>query len=226
MKPSPRRAAPGVLLLGLLGPASLAAQVHGLPVRNAGIGTGIGAGADLGRPNADLGKGLAYGLTGQAGFGRIGATVSLARHDPAGGAAAVNSAGATLNLKVFGGPLVPLAVTLQGGLGYHTAGSIEGGRIRNVRVPVGLGVAMTIPNPVFSIKPWLAPRLDLRHTRETGGAVIGALTRTTRDFGISGGVEFGFLSGLSVRVMYDRILAGAGHDPSVLSVGAGFRVGR
>jgi hypothetical protein len=195
-------------------------------VRNAGIGTGVGIAADLGLPNADLGKGIAYGATGWAGLGRLGGTLSLARHDPKGEGEGINSAGATLNLKVFGGPLIPLAVTLQGGLGYYRLGTIEGGTVKHFRVPVGLGVAMTIPNPVFSIKPWLAPRLDLVHTRERGGNVSGTVSATRRDFGLSGGVELGFLSGLSLRVMYDRIFAGDGVNPSVLSVGAGFRVGR
>ena len=53
------------LLAAMLGIAPsagiLSAQVAGLPVRNAGIGTGIGLAADLGFPNAAMGKGVAIG---------------------------------------------------------------------------------------------------------------------------------------------------------------------
>jgi len=208
---------------GLAG--SLAAQVAGLPVRNAGIGTGIGVAADLGIPNQAMGKGIAYGATGSIGFGPLGLSAMAARWDPSGDGDAITSVGATGNLKVFGGPLVPLSVTVQGGIGRYRQTGIEGSRVTTLRLPAGLGLALTIPNPAFSIKPWIAPRLDLVRISESGGNVSGTEVNTDAHFGISGGVDFGFLSGLSIRAMYDRVQGGEGARPAVISLGLGFRVG-
>lgn len=211
---------------GLSGASGLAAQVAGLPVRNAGIGTGIGVALDAGFPNAHAGKGFALGATGAVGLGPLGVTASLSRYDPKG-SDAVWSAGGSANLKVFGGPLIPLSVTVQAGAARTSqdASTIEGDplTIRTWHVPVGVGIALTIPNPVFAIKPWLAPRLDI--VRTTIEADTPAETHTDKNFGISGGVDLGFLSGLSLRLMYDRVMAGDGVHPSVLSIGVGFRVG-
>jgi len=132
--------------------------------------------------------------------------------------------GGSGNLKIFGGPLIPLAVTLQAGFAVYriTTTDVAGDEIRKRiwHAPLGLGLALTIPNPVFSIKPWVAPRLDLVHTPASLSG-----SNTEANFGISGGVDLGFLGGFSIRAMYDRVSAGDGVNPSVLSLGAGFRVG-
>ena len=201
-------------------PSVLFAQVAGLPVRNAGIGTGIGIAADVGFPNADMGKGTAFGGTGFVGFGPLGVTASVSRWNPGGEAGALTSVGGTVNLKVFGGPLIPLSLTMQGGVGRTRTSDVEGGSITSWHFPIGLGVGITIPNPAFSIKPWAAPRLDVVH--ESGQGLISG-TRTK--FGISGGIDVGFLSGISIRAMYDRVSAGGGSHPAVFSLGAGFKVG-
>jgi hypothetical protein len=209
-----------LIALGAAGSAGgLAAQVAGLPVRNAGIGTGIGIALDAGFPNADVGKGFALGGTGTVGLGPLGVTASVSRYDPRG-ADARWSVGGTGNIKIFGGPLIPLSVTLQAGAA-RTSVTTAGVTARTWHVPVGVGVALTIPNPVFSIKPWLAPRLDLVRTSVSGVTD----TDTSTDFGISGGVDLGFLSGVSFRLMYDRVMAGNGVHPSVLSIGLALKVG-
>ncbi len=207
--------AAGALVL----PGTLRAQVAGLPVRNAGIGTGIGIAADVGFPNGDAGKGTAFGATGQVGLGPFGVTASVARWNRSAGED-LTSVGGTLNLKVFGGPLIPLAITMQGGVGRYRTSTIEGDRITTTHLPAGLGIALTIPNPAFSIKPWAAPRLDVLH--QSGSGIVDG---TRVKFGISGGIDLGFLSGLAVRAMYDRVSAGGGSHPSVLSLGIGFKVG-
>ena len=73
---------------------------------------------DVGFPDEKAGKGTAYGVTGRAGFGAFGATAILSTFDPEGAGSSDVSLGATLNYRMFGGPLVPLSVTLQGGIGY------------------------------------------------------------------------------------------------------------
>jgi hypothetical protein len=210
----------GMFSLGLVTATagSLAAQVVGLPVRNAGIGTGVGIAADIGFPNAALGKGKALGITGSAGLGPIGFSATFGRISPKG-AESYNSGGATLNIKVFGGPLVPVSLTLQTGAAYFGI-KTGAGTQRYLHVPAGVGISVTIPNPVFSIKPWVAPRADMSLTK-----VPGVDLDFGKHFGISGGVDFGFLIGLSIRAMYDRVFTGVGADPSVFSIGLGFRVG-
>ncbi len=98
--------------------APLAAQVRGMPVYNSGVPRGIGLYGDVGFPNDEAGGGNAFAVTGRAGFGAFGATAMLSTYNPDGPAGSDVSVGATANYRVFGGPLVPLCVTLQAGVGY------------------------------------------------------------------------------------------------------------
>jgi hypothetical protein len=215
-----------LLLITAAGHAGgLLAQVDGLPVRNAGVGTGVGIAADVGFPSASAGKGIAFGGTGSVGLGPLGFTASAATWNPKGAGKNVTSVGATGNLKIIGGPLIPLSLTLQAGAGYNKISftGTEPVTTKTLHLPVGVGLALTIPNPVFSIKPWVAPRLDL--VRRTIESDTPAETNTDSDFGISGGIDLGFLNGLTIRAMYDRVFRGEGNSPSVLSFGLGFKVG-
>ncbi|HZA97769.1 MAG TPA: hypothetical protein VE399_03265 [Gemmatimonadales bacterium] len=190
------------------------AQVRGIPVYNNGIPTGIALYGDVGFPNEDAGKGTAFAVSGRAGFGPFGATAVLATFNPEGAGDNDLSVGATLNYKVFGGPLIPLSVTLQGGIGYSKPdiGLLPGDE-DELRFPVGLGFALTIPNPMVAIQPWLAPRLDI--TRVSGGG----LSETETAFGLSGGIELNLLGGFGVHAAYDRVFADGG-DPGIFGFGA------
>jgi hypothetical protein len=64
----------------------------------------------------------------------------------------------------------------------------------------------------------------LRVTQSDGGTAA-QVTNTESDFAISGGVDLGFLNGLTIRAMYDRVFRGEGVNPSVLSIGLGLKVG-
>lgn len=196
--------------------APVEAQVRGIPVYNAGVPRGIGIYGDVGFSNDEAGGGTAYGVTGRAGFGPLGATAMLSTHNPDGPGGSDVSVGATLNYRVFGGPLVPLAVTLQGGIGYAKPeiGALPDADVTELRFPVGVGFALTIPNPILAIKPWLAPRLDIvRHSGE------GIDAETESDFGLSGGLELNTLSGFGLHATYDAIFAEGG-TPGVFGVGA------
>jgi len=192
-------------------PHRLPAQVLGIPVRNAGVTTGIGIAGEVGFPNSDFGKGKAFGASGQIGLGPIGFTASVASYDPKGAGDKITSLGATANFKVFGGPLIPFSVTLQGGAGYWDEDEV-GGKVKYWHFPVGLGLGLNIPNPVLAIRPWIAPRLDV--LRESNGS-----SETSTDFGISGGVDLNLLSGLGFRASYDWV-SHEGQHPAVFAVGA------
>jgi hypothetical protein len=216
-----------LVLLGAAGTTGgLVAQVRGLPVRNAGIGTGFGIAADIGFPNGDAGKGVAVGATGQIGLGPLGVSATISHWKPKD-IDAINAAGGTASLKIFGGPLIPLSVTLQAGAAYSKLSSqgVEGMITdKSWHVPVGLGLALTIPNPVFSIKPWVAPRVDVFRNERTDPIATSPVTSTFTHFGVSAGIDFGFINGMSLRAMYDRVEAGHGAHPSIVSVGAGYGI--
>jgi hypothetical protein len=197
------------------GAAAAEAQVRGIPVYNVGVPRGIGLYGDVGFPNDRAGGGTAYAVTGRAGFGPFGATAILSSYNPEDSDSDV-SVGATLNYRVFGGPLVPLAVTLQGGVGYAKPenGLSPDEDVTELRFPVGVGFALTIPNPVLAIKPWLAPRLDI--VRVSGD---GFDPETNSEFALSGGIELNTLGGFGIHATYDAIFADGG-TPGVFGVGA------
>jgi hypothetical protein len=208
-------AAAGLLLAGPIVAMPAAAQVRGIPVYNSGIPTGVGVYADIGFPNTDAGKGRSLALTGRGGFGPFGATAILSTFNPEGAEDNELSVGGTLNYKLFGGPLIPLSVTLQGGVGYSkpNAGFLPDEDVNEFRFPVGLGLALTIPNPALAIKPWIAPRVDIVRTS------AGGESNTESNFGLGGGLELNTLSGFGVHAAYDRVFLD-GSDPSVFGFGA------
>jgi hypothetical protein len=190
------------------------AQVTGLPVKNAGITGGLTIGGEVGFPGDEYGGGTAFGARGSLGLGAIGFGAVVSHWNPDGDGDAINAVGASLNLKVFGGPLIPLSVTLQGGAEYASSNGIK-----MLHAPIGLGIGLRIPNPALAIKPWLAPRLDVM--RVSGDDIDGD---TETNFGISGGVDFSLLGGLGFGVAYDRVWAGEGVNPSVFSVGVNYAI--
>lgn len=199
-----------------VGAASVEAQVRGIPVYNVGVPRGIGVYGDVGFSNDEAGGGTAFAVTGRAGFGPLGATAMLSAYNPDGPADSDLSVGATLNYRVFGGPLVPLAVTLQGGIGYAKpdVGALPDGDVTQLRFPIGVGFTLTIPNPVLAIKPWLAPRLDIVRTSRADFDA-----ETDSEFGLSGGIELNTLGGFGLHATYDAIFAEGG-TPGVFGVGA------
>lgn len=181
---------------------SLGAQVRGIPVYNSGVAGGLALGAELGVPNNAAGGGIAYGASARMGLGIFGMTAMAIRSDPSGEGGNSVGVGATLDYKLLGGPLIPLSVTLQGGVGYsrnafiaQPSGSTS--HVTNLRVPIGVGIAMSLPNPVLAIKPWLAPRIDIVRSS------VGGTAATSTAFAISGGIEFNLLSGLGLHTGYD-----------------------
>ncbi len=200
-----------------VGASPARAQVLGIPVYNSGIARGVGLYGDVGFPNAAAGKGTAFGLTGRAGFGLLGVTAIVSSFNPDGPAGSVTSVGGTGNLRVFGGPLVPLSVTLQGGVGYAKPDRLlpndDVVEVSVLHFPVGVGFALTIPNPVLAIKPWLAPRVDVTRTK------INGVSDTDTKFALSGGVEFNLLSGVGLHAAYDYRTGGSSH-PGVFGIGA------
>jgi hypothetical protein len=219
-----------VLSLALLAgapAAPLAAQAFGVPVSGAPMARGVSLHAMAGLPNAAGEGGVAGMLAVSLGARRAGVTGFLSTRtgrdgdlpDFAGG-------GASANVKVFGGPLVPFLVQLQGGAAYAAFRPHAGGpRETRWHVPVGLALSWVFPQPAVAVRPWIAPRID--HARVTGpdplldplpGGPVPRATATATEFGLSGGVSFGFLNGLAIDLAYDRVFA-AGGAPATFGVG-------
>jgi len=212
----PLRTAGVALVVSLAAAPAAAAQVVGLPVINAGVTRGLGLSFDYGKPNDVAGGGFALGATAGLGFGPLGVTARLSRLDT--DLEELWSPGATVNYKVVGGPLIPLAVTLQAGAGYAspdfacaTPGACD---ISEWRFPIGLGVSFTIPNPALAIKPWIAPRIDV--TRRSAYGTFDA--ETDSEFAVSGGVELNMLTGLGLHAAYDWTKRDGG-NPGIFSAG-------
>ena len=194
------------LAVPLLTAPPLAAQVPRLPVMNNGVPRGILVAGDVGFPNDAAGGGETYALTGGLGLGMLGFTATLGSTTPdVGSSAAVY--GGTGNLRVIGGPLVPFFVNLQAGVGYA---DLDGAK--TTHVPVGVGIGLTIPLPIFGLKPWFAPRWDY-------ASYSGSRSGDTSVFAYSAGIDIAFIIGLGLRVAYDNINLSS-DNPSSWSIGA------
>jgi hypothetical protein len=214
----------GAVALIVVTAVSAVAQAPGLPVINSGPARGFTLAGMAGFGNDGAGSGTAVGASGAYGMRRfaVGGFVSTVSGSTAADGA-YQAAGATLAVKVLGGPLVPISLNLHTGVGYSapryspTGGS---GAIKNKtwQVPVSLGIAWVFPQPVVALKPWLAPRADV--VRVSGS---GAGSRTDTNFALSGGVNFGFLNGLGIDVAFDRVFSsGLGSKPLILGLGLSY----
>jgi hypothetical protein len=191
----------------------LAAQAPRLPVVNNGVPRGVFLAGDIGLPNDAAGGGETYAATGGLGLGSLGFTATTGSTSPdVGNSEAVY--GGTANLRLIGGPLIPFFVNLQGGAGYANFN----GR-KTTHVPVGVGIGLTIPLPVFGVKPWFAPRWDYTSVSRTGFN-----RNSTSVFGYSAGLDLAFIFGLGIRAAYDW--ANIGTDkPKIWSIGAKWSFG-
>jgi hypothetical protein len=98
------------------------------------------------------------------------------------------------SLRLLGGGVdTPLTVFLQAGYGY-----LQNGPHGDWRVPVAAAFALTIPTPVVSLRPWLAPRLELADGQD------GTLDST---FGGSAGLDLSFIGGFQLRLLWDNVQA-------------------
>jgi len=177
--------------------ARASAQAPGIPVQGGGTPKGVTIGASIGFPNDDALGGSAYQAEVSYGGRRAGIAGFVSRRDYSGNAGDTSWGGLALTYKAIGGPLVPFAVNLQAGAAFHPSTSSGNAAWH---VPVGVGISWTFARPLVAVKPWVAPRLDVSR-------VSGAISRTTSDFGMSAGIDFGLLNGIGVQVAFDRVWA-------------------
>lgn len=165
------------------------------------------------RPGAELGvlvgfnddteaalRGTSYAASLGLGAGRFGLTAT-------GGFVALKgdrrrtTLGALGTLHLSGdGVQTPLTLGLFGGFGWMPAS--EGLEDALGHVPIGLSAALTLATPIVSLRPWVAPRLDVTW-------VDAAASGRTEKLGFSGGVDLRFPGGLSLRALGDYVDGGS-----------------
>ena len=176
------------------------AQMNSIPVYfNPKSGTGLMVAVDLGRGiNDESGKNTAVAFRTALGIGpvTIGGGVGIVNPDQGGtvGRKSQTQYMGNFAMRVFGGGLLPVSISLQGGVGVLEISDIN---TKIVTVPVGLGIGFSIPTPGFSFDPWIAGRYTLVRNE------VAALTADQNSFGMSGGLNFNFLMGLGFHVAAD-----------------------
>ena len=193
--------------------APAAAQLNSIPVYfNPKGGTGFTLAGDFGKGvNTQSGKNTAFGVRASVGGGpfSIGAgvgTVSLA------GQSEVQYMG-NAALRIVGGPLIPVSVAVQAGVGYLKVASVK-----TLNIPIGIGIGLSVPTPGFSFDPWIAPRVTVNAVEILG------ITTTNSGVGVSGGVNLAFVMGLGLHLGFDWTKVG-GAQPLIIGAGVHYKFG-
>jgi hypothetical protein len=190
--------------VGLSGPAS--AQWLGMPVWNSPKGgTGITISGDYGKPNADLGKGNAFGARATLGLGSLSATLGFASWNPAGTLPTAKSVGGNATFRVIGGSLLPININLLVGGARATATGVPG----TTTIVAGGGASLTLPTPGVSLEPYVS--LANRWHSASGS--------TNSNFGWTIGANLGFGGVMGAHIAYDSESLGGGSTGGILGVG-------
>jgi hypothetical protein len=194
-----------VLAVGAATPAT--AQFFGMPVWNSPKGgTGVTISADYGRPNADLGKGNAFGARGTVGFGSLNVTAGFSTWKPSGATNSLNSVGGDAAFRVIGGSLLPVNVNLLVGGARTTAGGSSGSLTTLI---AGGGVSVSLPTPGVSVEPYLS--VANRWHKPSGGS-------TDSNIGWTIGANLGF-GMMGAHIAYDSESYGAGLTGGIIGIG-------
>ncbi len=111
-------------------------------------------------------------------------------------------------VSVIKGPMLPVGVSLQAGLGYFSVAGFT-----TLTVPAGPVVTINVPSPAVDVTPWVHPRVHIQR-------VSNGTSDTDFGFGASAGVNVTLPMGFGGQVAVDWMTIG---DPSVkpLMVGIG-----
>lgn len=189
----------------------LAAQSLGMPNwSNPKGGTGVTISGDLAMPNADLGKGTAFGARGSLGVGTLTLTAGVASWKPKGAPDSYTSFGGQAAFRVIGGSLIPVAVSLQAGLAR--VGEANGDSALT-RFGLGAAVSVNVPTPGLSIEPYLA--INNRWYKFSG------ISGTESNIGWTLGANVG-LGMMGLHLAYDSENYGGGTTGGIIGIGAHF----
>jgi len=199
-----------VMALAVTVATPAAAQWAGMPVWNSPKGgTGITISGDYARPNADAGKGNAFGARGTVGLGSLSVTAGFASWKPSGaGAVSAKSVGGDAAFRVIGGTLLPINVNLLVGGARTTASGFPG----LTTLVAGGGVSVSLPTPGISIEPYLS--LTDRWNKVSG------VSGTNSNFGWTLGANLGFGGVFGAHFAYDSQKITGGGTAGIIGIGA------
>lgn len=239
----------GVLAVGSA--AAARAQIAGMPLfTNPRVSTGFRILADIGQPT-DKGTSLGNATVVQGGVNLalgpvgLGANVGMTNNDfktVTSGASSANigtqhkfTASALLQLRVMGGGLNPLSLSLFGGASYDVSAydfgsafsslpqaiqdSVKNANPKTLLIPAGVAVGLKVP--VLGLSIWGAPRMNFT---KVVNCPSGATCKTNSDFRWAAGVDLPILGILSLRGAYDSGKI-AGQTVSYWGVGASIGLG-
>ena len=199
--------------VGLSGPAS--AQWLGMPVWNSPKGgTGITISGDYGKPNADWGKGNAFGARGTLGLGSLSATLGFASWNRPGTLPTLKSIGGDAAFRVIGGSLLPININLLVGGGRSTGSGVPA----TTNIIAGGGVSLTLPTPGVSLEPYISLANRWHHTGASGIVP----SNTNSNFGWTIGANLGFGGVMGAHIAYDSESLSGGGTGGILGVGLHF----
>jgi opacity protein-like surface antigen len=199
-----------VLALAAFAAAPAAAQWLGMPVWNSPKGgTGVTISGDLGMPNADYGKGTAFGARGSIGLGTLTLGAGVASWKPDGATQSLTSIGATGEFRVIGGSLLPVALNLQVGAGRASTS----GAPSLTTFLAGAGASVNVPTPGINIEPYLS--VTNRWHKIEG------ISGTESNIGWVIGANVG-LGMLGLHVAYDSEKDDSGVNNGVIGIGVHF----
>lgn len=210
-----RRLALALLLAG----SPLAAQAPALPVHGGPLLPGLEAAAVVSFNDDDLPEwsGTAFGASLGWGTRRVGLSGTVGVFSPEQGRDRMTG-GLLGTIRLLGGGVTtPLTVGAFAGVGWMAESDLLEDEVRHV--PIGGTAALTLATPVVSIRPWLAPRLDLQWCDPPGTQDVASICYGEESrFGLSGGIDLRFPGGVSLRLLSDYVDGGA---PSI-ALGAGY----
>ncbi len=188
--------------------APLAAQSLGMPNWSSPKGgTGITISGDLAMPNADLGKGTAFGARGSLGLANITLTAGMASWKQKGASDSRTSFGGQAAFRVIGGSLIPVSISLQVNAAHAGATSTDSAQ---TRLGLGGAVSVNVPTPGLSIEPYLA--VNNRWYKFSG--VSG--TQSNIAWTLGANVGFGMLG---LHLAYDAEKLDNGSTAGVIGIG-------
>ena len=196
-----------VLALAASAASPAAAQWFGMPVWNSPKGgTGITISGDYGKPNADFGKGNAFGARASLGLANLTVTAGLSSYKPEGATSSLTSVGGQAAFRVIGGSLIPVSINLQLGAGRTSCSGCNS----LTNITAGGGVSASIPSPGISIEPYLS--ISNRWHKSSGIS-----TESNIGWVLGANVGFGMFG---VHIAYDSEKFDTGQTGSVIGIGA------
>ncbi len=196
--------------------SALSAQMTGNPVYATTFGTGFTLAPEYARCTSNCGgtdiNPTFVGVRALLGLPVIQVGLGVGQFDPDVSVGTVDADKeitfqGSLGFKVFGGPLVPVSLSVHTGVGVLKTGSatdpVLGGEFKDVTVPLALSLSINVPTPGFSIDPWIAPRLQISRKTAEGFALTNPVSGTDLEFGLSAGVNGGLPMGLGFHAAID-----------------------